>query len=391
MIKPAPSNQHSSIIFSWLQNDWARYARECWLALSICLLMSCMGESGPDSTSMTPQQDIAGVIPTGPVSIPMNAETGVLSSAPSKASSGTQESGIVALYADTDGDQFSEQIEICERSKLCILHQSASSPNTYTQAGWTDIYLAGVEDTDGERGDEVIVIARTLDGKLACLCVVHERTGSLQSYADPSWHTISIAAITDTDGEPGLDIVFIAHDDLGVLQCVCVVHDRQGSYKAYNDLTWKSARIEWLEDTDAEKGREIVVEARGAADEFRCVCVIHDRDGTMVSYSNPSWRTSTIYKIADTDEYPGDDIILAYKTDAEEGIAIIHDPRQEISTYGFSGAHPAIQRLIYEGTTAKGADLCVVLDDPNGSAVIRDKSHEVLSVQNCPHASGAPQ
>lgn len=182
----------------------------------------------------------------------------------------------------------------------------------------------------------------------------------------------------------GLDIVFIAHDDLGVLQCVCVIHDRQNSYKAYNDLTWKSARIEWLEDTDAEKGNEIVVEARGATDEFRCVCVIHDRAGTMTSYASPLWRASTIYKIADTDGHPGDDIILAYRTDAEDGIAVIHDPRQEISTYGFPGLHPAIQRLIYDGNTPKGADICIFLDDQKGSVVIRDKSHEMISVQICP-------
>lgn len=389
MVEPAPIGHSLSVIRSQLRNHEAWCRGGCWVALSACLILSCTSESGPSSTSAPPQQDVAGTIPTGLVSIPMNAEVGVLSSAPSKVSSATQDSGIEALYADTDGDQFSEQIGVCERSKLCILHQSASSPNTYTQAGWADIYLVGVENTDGERGEEVIVIARTLDGKLACLCVVHERTGSLQSYADPSWHTISIAAITDTDGEPGLEIVFIAHDDLGVLQCVCVVHDRQGSYKAYNDLTWRSARIEWLEDTDGEKGNEIVVEARGVTDEFRCVCVIHDRAGTITSYANPLWRASTIYKIADTDEHPGDDIILAYRTDAEEGIAVIHDPRQEISTYGFPGFHPAIQRLIYNGNTPKGADLCVFLDDQNGSAVIRDKSHEVMPVEICPLSPGA--
>lgn len=203
MTKPAPSNQRFSIICSRLQNDWARYAWECWIALSICLIMSCTSESGPSSTSTPAQQGVTGAIPTGPANTPVAVETGGLLSTPNKASSGSPESGIEALYADTDGDQFSEQIGICERSKLCILHQSASSPNTYTQAGWADVYLAGVENTDGERGEEVIVIARNPDGKLACLCVIHERTGSVQSYVDPSWYTISIAAITDTDGEPG--------------------------------------------------------------------------------------------------------------------------------------------------------------------------------------------
>ncbi len=390
MNKASASNQGVSVSYSWLRNHWVRYAWGYGIALSVSLIMSCTSESDLTLTSSTTQQNVTDSI-SSPAGTPVAINTGGSSNVPNKPSSDFQASGITALYADTDGDEFPEQIEICDRSKLCILHQSSSLPNTYSQAGWADIYLVGVENIDGERGDEVIVLARTLTGQLLCLCVIHERTGGIQSYSDPAWHTISIAAITDTDGEPGLDIVFIAHDEWGVLQCVCVVHDRQGSYKAYNDLTWKSARIEWLEDTDAEKGKEIVVEARGAADEFRCVCVIHDRDGTVVSYSNPSWRTSTIYKIADTDEYPGDDIILAYKTDAEEGVAIIHDPRQEISTYGFSGAHPAIQRLIYDGTTAKGADLCVVLDDPNGSVVIRDKSHEVLPVQNCPYASGASQ
>lgn len=44
------------------------------------------------------------------------------------------------------------------------------------------------------------------------------------------------------------------------------------------------------------------------------------------------WRASTIYQIADTDEHPGDDIILAYRTDKEDGIAVIYDPRQQINT-----------------------------------------------------------
>ena len=383
MIEPAQIDPGVPIIRTQLRN-YSTYSMWGYsVVLSACLIMSCTGESGPSSTS-TPQQDMAGAISTGAGSIPVAAETGGSSSTPSKFFSDFQESGISVLYADTDGNQSSEQIEVCERAKLCIHHQSASSPNTYTQAGWGDIYLAGVENTDGERGEEVIVIARTLGGRLACLCVIHDQTGSVQSYAEPSWRTISIVAITDTDGEPGLDIVFIAHDELGVLQCVCVVHDRQGSYKAYNDLTWQSARIEWLEDTDAEKGKEIVVEARGATEEFQCVCVIHDRAGTVTSYTNPMWRASTIYQIADTDEHPGGDIILAYRTDTEDGIAVIHDPRQQISTYGFPGLHPAIQRLTYGGNTEKGADLCIFLDDQNGLVVIRDKSHETISVPICP-------
>jgi len=104
----------------------------------------------------------------------------------------------------------------------------------------------------------------------------------------------------------------------------------------------------------------------------------------MNNYANPSWRAGSIYKITDTDEHPGNDIILVYKTDGEDGIAVIHDPRQDISTYGFPGVHPAIQRLLYEGNGPKGADLCVFLDDTEGSVVIRDKSYEVIPVQICP-------
>lgn len=345
-------------------------------------VISCNGEPSPPLPLAAPHQDANSIAQGSLQKNSMSTDESSSSDPDTKPDDKSAQSGIESIYADTDGDQVPEQIAICDHTKVCINHPFSSSTNIYGQPSWAGVYLAAVADTDGEPGDEVIVLAMNREGQLVCICLVHDRTGKVESYSDPFWYSASIASITDTDGESGQDIVFIARDEQGAFNCICVIHDRQHDYKSYADPAWATARIEWLEDTDAQPGKEIIVEVRGAADDFRCFCVIHDRAGSVTSYFKPVWGAGAIYTVADTDGNPGEDIIISYFAEPGGGVSIIHDISQEIIMYSFSGAPPTIQHLSSFDKT-KGNELCIQLGQEKGYVIIKDKSRESVPVETC--------
>ncbi len=79
------------------------------------------------------------------------------------------------MYADTDGDTAVDLVEVCDQNKLCIEHPSNSSSRMmYSHPLWEGLSLVAVEDTDGEAGAEVVVIAVSADKGTICVCVIRD-------------------------------------------------------------------------------------------------------------------------------------------------------------------------------------------------------------------------
>ena len=88
--------------------------------------------------------------------------------------------GIASIYADTDGDAALDFVEMCDQNKLCVEHLSkSSSKTTYSHPLWKALSLVAVEDTDGEPGVEIIVLATSIDRGVVCVCVIRDRTNSI--------------------------------------------------------------------------------------------------------------------------------------------------------------------------------------------------------------------
>jgi hypothetical protein len=362
--------------------NWCQASLLFLVPFLVVFVISCTSESNPPPPSGAAHQEVNSVAQGFTQANSMSEDELSSSLLNTKLSDKSAQSGIESIYADTDGDQIPEHIAICDRTKVCINHPLSNSTNIYSQPSWAGVYLTAVVDTDGEPGEEVIVLATNRDGQLACICLVHDSTGTVETYSNPFWYSASIVSITDTDGEPGEDIVFIAHDEQGAFACICVVHDQQHDYKVYADPAWATVRIEWIEDTDAQPGKEIIAEVRGTRDDFRCFCVIHDRPGSMTAYSKPAWEAGAIYKVADTDGNAGEDIIISYTATPGGGVSVIHDMSQEVSMYSFSGAPSTIQRFANSDKT-KGSELCIQLGQEKGYVMIKDKSRESFLAETC--------
>ena len=84
---------------------------------------------------------------------------------------------IAYFQADTDGDGSREEVYLCRSARVCIKHDGLSSLSIYSNPNWQTVSLVAGHDTDGEAGSEIVVVAISKDASLACICVIHERTG----------------------------------------------------------------------------------------------------------------------------------------------------------------------------------------------------------------------
>lgn len=292
--------------------------------------------------------------------------------------------GIVSMYEDTDGDDAADLVEVCDQNKLCIEHPSKSSSRAiYSHPLWEVLSLVAVEDTDGEPGAEVIILAMSADTEVVCVCVIRDRSNSVEPYADSRWHTVKVETVVDTDGAPGKEIVLVAHNADGALTCVCVIDDRGRASRSYIDSSWKSVRMGWIEDTDGVSGKEVVIEVQNIQGELLCVCIVHDQANRLSSYSDELWKSGTIYLAVDTDGQPGLEIVLTYTAgDGGGGVGVVRDRTQETRTYIFHGDSPAIQQ-VGDFDRAQGQEVCVLLSHRREYVLITDRVNQQQSVMDC--------
>ncbi|MBX9656919.1 MAG: hypothetical protein K2X00_00010 [Nitrospiraceae bacterium] len=293
-----------------------------------------------------------------------------------------ERSEIAYFQADTDGDGSQEEVYLCRSARVCIKHDGLSSLSIYSNPNWQTVSLVAVHDTDGEAGSEIIVVAISKDASLACICVIHERTGAVESYRAAGWHTASIFATTDIDGDKAAEVFILARDNQDALQCICVIHDRERTIHTYHSPIWSTLGSYYIEDADGRPGKELIVEIRDRNNGLACVCIIHDQNEQAKIYNESHWHSGTVNQLVDTDGQPGMEIVVSYTSESANGIAVIHDREESISDYSFSGDNPTIQQVA-DFDSAKGAELCVLLANRDALVLIADRTHEQMSVEAC--------
>lgn len=291
-------------------------------------------------------------------------------------------SDISFMQADTDGDGIPDAIGICEETKVCITRGRTNELTVYSHPSWKGVRMVNVQDTDGKAGEEVILLVTNDEGILVCVCVIHDSLNAIAMYQDIDWHSATIQFIVDTDGEPGQEIVLLAVNKRGEVQCLCIIHDRKETYKTYREWDWHSVGSVWHEDTNGIPGHELVIEVHDSEDRLQCVCVIHDDIQKMNAYSDSSWLEGHITLLVDTDGKAGSDIVLSYHTSTGSGIDVVHDGLQTIRKYSFSGPIPSIQQIAHPANI-KGHDLCVLLPERNEFVLLTEREEKPLAVESC--------
>ncbi len=143
--------------------------------------------------------------------------------------------------------------------------------------------------------------------------------------------------------------------------------------------------INWIEDTDANPGAEVVLEVHGHNDTMHCICVIHHSENRVAKYSDPLWKAVAVQLLIDTDGTSGNEIVAVYSSELDGGVSIIHDRPQLMKTIAFTGEHPSIQQ-VGNYDTILGAELCIFLANQHAYELINDRSGEHVKIDNCQRA-----
>lgn len=118
---------------------------------------------------------------------------------------------------------------------------------------------------------------------------------------------------------------------------MCVIDDRGRVSRPYIDSSWQSVGLGWIEDTNGVPGKEIVIEARDTNGDLLCVCIIHDGNNHLTSYSDALWKSAAIYLAADTDGQAGVEIVLTYAVDGGGGVGVVRDRTERLEPTPSSG------------------------------------------------------
>ena len=220
------------------------------------------------------------------------------------------------------------------------------------------------------------------------ICITTLETGSKRMYENGTWHTVDLIAVEDTDGEAGAEIVTVAYTREGQLACVCIIHDKTKSIEFYRGQRWSSAKVENLEDTDGEPGKEVLFESRNLDNELLCVCVIRDRKDELATYTDSQWQTGEVSLLTDTDGQPGLEIIVTFMSVSDSGITIIHDVSRTSKTYLFTGRHTIQQVRNYD--RSQGDEICVLLPTLEKFVLITDRAQEQEVVESCGELMRSP-
>lgn len=146
---------------------------------------------------------------------------------------------------------------------VAIIHPISGDVSHYQFPGVVAVSLSAVEDLDGITGRELVVMSTKkgyLDREVA---LVSDMTRSVSRFDFPGLTAMSIAAVTDVDGQPGGDVIVLATGPGTRKRRVEVLHlnpPRRSVYD-FGELTSLSLEVQEL---DAVAGAEIVVDWRAA-------------------------------------------------------------------------------------------------------------------------------
>lgn len=292
------------------------------------------------------------------------------------------------IMGETDGDGFLEEISVCEVNKICVATFETGSKRMYENGTWHTVDLIAVQDTDGEAGAEIVTVAYTREGQLACVCIIHDKAKSIEFYRGQRWSSAKVEALEDTDGIGGAEVLVQIRADDGKLQCLCLIRDRDRTVREYSDVAWTTVQIKAVTDTDGESGKEVVFESRNLDNEVLCVCVIRDRKDELAIYTDSQWQTGEVSLLMDTDGKPGLEIIVTFTRVSDSGITIIHDVSRTSKTYRFTGKHTIQQVRNYD--QSQGDEICVILPTLEKFVLITDRAQEQEVVESCEEPMSSP-
>ena len=287
-----------------------------------------------------------------------------------------------AQAADTNGDGLVDQVAVCQGNKICVTRGGSGQVITYSDPNWNSVSINSVKETNGVIGDDIVVVATNGFGAFQCICIIHDRVGGISQYRDPQWSSVSINSVVDTDGNAGADVVLVVTNSLGTFQCICIIHDRVGSFSSYRDSSnWRSVTIAAVADTDGNAGADVVLVTTNSSGAFWCVCVIHDRIGTYSTYrDSANWSSVTVRAVTDTDGTVGSDIVLlaTNSSGAFWCVCVIHDRTGGFVTYrDFSNWGTVSINSVVDTNGVVGAEVIVIFAKVGGSpgiSMIRDRN-----------------
>lgn len=285
------------------------------------------------------------------------------------------------FIGETNDDGLQDEISICEFNKICVTTLDTRDKRVYQHSAWHNVELIAVQDTDGEPGSEIVVLAHTHEGLLACVCVVHDKTTSIAFYRGLGWSSVDGTTLANTDAIDGDEILVQVKTEEGTLRCLCLIRDRDRTVREYVDQSWATIQIKEVVDTDGALGKEVIFESRDANDQLICVCILRDRENELTTYSDSRWRMGEIHLFADTDGQPGLEIVVAFRNGTGSGITIIHDVSQTSKTYLFEEEHTIQQVRNYDRFS--GDEICVLLPSREKFVLITDREEVEEAIDSC--------
>lgn len=294
-----------------------------------------------------------------------------------------------ARAVDTNGDGLVDQVAVCQGNKICVTRGGSGIVNIYSDPTWNSVSINTVVDTNGVAGDDIVIVATNGFGAFQCICIIHDNILSYVQYNDPGWSSVSINTVKETNNSSGADVVLVVTNALGQFQCICVIHDKIGSFSSYKDAAnWASVSINSVTDTNGTGGNDIVLIATNASGAFWCICVIHDNAGTYSTYRDaPNWASVNIRAVSNTDGTAGNEIVLIATngSGAFWCVCVIHDNGGSIATYRDAANWGTVSiNSVVDTDGVVGTDVIVVYAKFGGSPGISMVHDKVGSWQNYP-------
>ena len=207
--------------------------------------------------------------------------------------------------------------------------------------------------------------------------ITHGGSGTTTYYTQPTGSSFAINTLTDTDGQPGVEVVVVVLANGNGPDGVQVIHDRQASQHLYGMPIGSSFAINTVQDTDGNAGAEIVVVLLANGNGPDGVQVIHDSQGSQHLYDMPIGSSFAINTVQDTDGIAGADIVVVLNN--PYWIQVIHDRIASAFTYEIFSPYSILAVRDYDGIT--GAEICYTKSSQ--FFLITDRTHSTTTRSGC--------
>ncbi len=158
--------------------------------------------------------------------------------------------------------------------------------------------------------------------------------------------------------------------------------------REYSDVAWTTVQIKAVTDTDGEPGKEVLFESRNLDNELLCVCVIRDRKNELATHIDSQWQTGAVSLLTDTDGQSGQEIIVEFTRGSDSGMTIIHDLSRTLKTYLFTGMYTIQQVRNYD--QSQGQEICMLFPILKKFVLIIDRVQEQEVVESYGEQAKSP-